>query len=407
MAGLHRAGDGENVRSSRLPGGHLLAAALDRQLMIWSDRGGASRHIGDRWAIRCADMLREAEGSNWPIPHDATYRLVSVMRLDDVPEVSKEANRHQLENPDFLLIGTEPGTDRPILQAADAKFAPDRIRPSQVSATVVSNLLDVGGAARQIVDETLAAHGLSNPRIVRGVFLSPDSEMSEYLLRRVTTGRRATVDRSEVVTIPPRPDRLFVGLPESRLIGPLARIDELPVTPRTNLISAIYYFRLSCACFYLWGEEHRPLLANEPAADPEPGLVAAAVTMRAERATNAFELVEHWSLDVEPQVRARAAIAEVATLPIRIREVRAEIDKAGLGGDNKVLRIVRGDLESAFRAALHDEVGTVLADDPRSLSQILNDVATASRSLRADMLDVMRRKIETLGSDLPTAAGDS
>ncbi|MCO5175700.1 MAG: hypothetical protein M9890_01855 [Thermomicrobiales bacterium] len=384
-----------------------MAAALDRQLMIWSDRGGASRHIGDRWAIRCAEVLRDAEGTEWPIPHDDAYRIVSVMRLDDVPEVSKEANRHQLENPDFLLIGTQRGKDQPILQAADAKFAPDRIRPSQVSAAVVSNLLDVGGAAHQIVDETRAAHGLSAPRIVRGVFLSPESEMSEHLLRRVTTGRRATVDRSEVVTIPPRPDQLFVGLPESRLIGPLARIDELPVTPRNNLISAIYYFRLSCACFYLWGEEHRPLLTSEPASEPEPGMVAAAVTMRAERATNAFEVVERWSMDVEPQVRARTAIGEVATLPIRIREVRAEIEKAGLGGDNKVLRIVRGGLESAFRSALHDEVGDILADDPRSLSQILNDVATASRGLRKDMLAVMRQNIEALRTELPEAAADN
>ncbi len=394
----------ENVESPRLPGSNLIAAALDRQVMIWSDRGGASRHIGDRWAIRCDEALRDAIGSRWPIPHDDPFEVLDIVRLDDVPEVSREANQHHLENPDFLLIGSQNGHDKPILQAVDAKFAPDRIKPSQVSAEVVGNLLELEGTAHQIVDDAFAAHGLGKPRIVRGVFVSPQSEMSELLLRRVTTGRRAPVDRAEVVMIPPQPERLFAGMPESRIIGPLARIDALPVTPRSNLISAIYYFRLSCACFYFWGEEHKPLLSPTPPAPPEPGMVAAVVSQRAEGAMSAYELAERWAMDIEPQVRARAAVSEVAALPIRIRELRSEIDRAGLGGDNKALRMVRRDLELAFRERLHETVGEVLADDPRPLTQILDDVASASRSLRGEMLDVMHERIAAADAILGEAA---
>src|SRR3712207_2543893 len=121
----------ENVASARLPGGSLIAASLDRQLMVWSDRGGASRHIGDRWAVRSAEALREAVGGEWPVPYAPSFTLIEVVRLDDVPEVSREANLHHLENPDFLLIGTRDGGSSTVLQAADAKFAADRIKPSQ------------------------------------------------------------------------------------------------------------------------------------------------------------------------------------------------------------------------------------------------------------------------------------
>jgi len=376
----------ENVSSPLLPGGDLISASLDRQVMVWSDRGGASRHIGDRWAIRCADALDEAIGSDWPIPHDTPFTLVEVIRLDDVPEVSREANLHHLENPDFILVGTRAGDRRAILQAVDAKFAADRIKPSQVSADVLLNLISLpNGATRALVDAEVARLGFENPQLVRGVFVAPRSVLTEQLLRRVTTGRRATVDPLEVVTVPPDPASLFAGLGPSQLIGNLARLDALPVTPKTNVISAIYYFRLACACFYLWGEEHRPLLTNQGVLEPEPGVVAAELSARANRAASAFGLVDSWAADIQLVVQSREAIAAVAVLPVRMREIRSMLERAGRSGENKVLRGIRRDLEVTFKARLNDSIGVIASDDPRSLSVILDDVAAVSRGLGPEM----------------------
>jgi hypothetical protein len=387
----------ENVNSPLLPGGNLISASLDRQVMIWSDRGGASRHIGDRWAARCSRALDEAVGTQWPVPLDEPFEVVDIIRLDDVPDVSREANRHHLENPDFLLIGSRSSSARPYLQAADAKFAADRIKPSQVSAIIVQNLLAVeGGATRALVDETLAAHGLAEPEIVRGVFIAPRSELTDYLLRRVTTGKRASVDAREVVTIPPRPETMFAGLPESRIIGGLARIDALPVTPRDNLISAIYYFRLACACFYLWNEGNRPLLGGGSSEEPEPGIIAAEVAARSTAASSAYGLVDAWAVDVQPQVQARQAISDVATLPIRMGDIRQQLERAG-AGEPRAVRQVRRDLDIAFRARLAELVGTIEADDPRSLTQILSDVAEASRSLAGEMRALLDQLIVQAG----------
>jgi len=392
--------DNENVTSPLLPGGNLISASLDRQVMIWSDRGGASRHIGDRWAVRCSIALDEAIGTRWPVPGDEPFDLMHVIRLDDVPEVSHEANRHHLENPDFLLIGTRSTAERPCLQAADAKFAADRIKPSQVSAEIVHNLLAVDeGVTRALVDGTIAELGLTDPEIVRGVFISPHSTLTDHLLRRVTTGRNASVDIREVVTVPPQPGAMFAGLPQSRVIGALARIDALPVTPRDNLISAIYYFRLACACFYLWNEGNKPLLSARILDDPEPGVVAAELAARASAATSAFGLVDAWAADVEPQVQARQAIADVASLPVRMGDIRQALDRAGAAGEPRAVRRVRRDLEIAFRSRLHEVTGEIDADDPRPLTQILADVAQASRSLTGEMGQLLNQLVSSAAWD--------
>lgn len=380
----------ENVTSPLLPGGNLISASLDRQVMIWSDRGGASRHIGDRWAVRCSSALDESIGTIWPVPHAESFELFHVIRLDDVPEVSREANRHHLENPDFLLIGARTSDARPCMQAADAKFAADRIKPSQVSAEIVRNLLAVEeGVTRALVDTTFAELGLGEPEIVRGVFVSPRSILTDHLLRRVTSGRNPRVDVREVVTVPPEPGAMFGGLPQSRIIGGLARIDALPVTPRDNLVSAIYYFRLACACFYLWNEGNKPLLSARVIDEPEPGVVAAELATRATAVSSAFGLVDAWAADVQPQVQARQAIADVASLPVRMGDIRQRLERAGAGAEPRAIRRVRRDLEIAFRARLHEVTGEIDADDPRPLTQILSDVAQASNSLAGEMRDLL------------------
>lgn len=357
--------------------------------------------------MRSTAVLSEAVGSTWPVPHSEPFLLLDVIRLDDVAEVSSEANRLQLENPDFLLIGKHSSSARPVLQAADAKFAADRIKASQVSAVVVSNLIDVpNGFTRALVRERVEALGLLEPTIVRGVFVVPESELTEHHLNRVAQGRNPTVDRAEVVTIPPDPGSMFSGLPQSRAIGPLARIDALPVTPRTNLISAIYYFRLSCACFYLWNEQQRPLLATASQAEPEPGIVVAEIARRADQVESAYDLAEAWAADIEPLIKAREAVTNVATLPIRMRDVRARVEQAGTDGDNRKLRHVRRALEMAFRTRLIEEVGTIASDDPRPLPEILDVVARTSRALAGEMNALLTESIAR-ASDVDATNGSN
>src|SRR5690606_29479751 len=107
-------------------------------------------------------------------------------------------------------------------------------------------------------------------RVERGVFLSPISPLTDYFWPRVTSGPRAPVDPREVILLPVDPVAMFTGLPMTRLIGILARIDRLPVSPREHILSAMYYFRLACACAWMWVEEQTPLLSNDPPPPVDP-----------------------------------------------------------------------------------------------------------------------------------------
>lgn len=195
---------------------------------------------------------------------------------------------------------------------------------------------------------------------------------------------------------------MFAGVPASRLIGPLARLDALPVTPRTNLLSTIYYFRLACACFYLWAESNRPLLTNErDSPEPETGVIAAEVTNRALDAPGAFELVRQWADDADEIMHARKAVADVASLPVSMRELRDMAASADPANERVQVRAIRRDLELAFRGRLVDSTGIIYPDDARSLNRILKDVGKAARGLRQEM----RQLASELVAEQATLAG--
>lgn len=388
----------ENVSSSLLPGGSLIAAALHRQVMIWSDRGGASRHIGDRWAIRSWESIQHAIGTQWPVPFAEPFELLHAIRLDDLPQVSREANLQQAENPDFLLVGVQRGaSDIAVLQGADAKFAADRIKPSQVSVDVLDRLISVVPSARDLLETTLGELGLGQPTIARGVFICPESTLTDYLVRKASGKPDNQMRPIEIVRVDPSPAAMFVGLPMTGLIAPLARIDALPVTPRNNLISAIYYFRLACACTFLWSEGHRPLLSAASPGEQSPSSIAAELAERAVNADSAWGLIRDWADDVQPQVRAREAIANVASMPIRMRDIRLAVERSGRQDHTGLVRHVRKELELRFRRGLLESVGEISADDPRSLPRILDDVARASRDLKPEL----SKYLEDLVRDAP------
>lgn len=396
----------EDVKDRKLPGGSLLAAYLDRQLMIWSDRGGASRHIGDRWAAHCSAWIDNALNEPWPIPDAEPLVINTVLRLDDVPEVSREANHYHLENPDFLLVGVRPeAADHALVMAVDAKFAADRIRPSQVSAQIVENLVTIPetGVTRQLLEDALRDHDLETREFIDGAFLCPESTLTTFLLKRRSRAREEQNGKAEIVTIPPDPANMFAGLPASNLIGALARIDRLPVTPRENLLSAIYYFRVACACIYLWQEQHRPLFTIREAEPPEIGLVSAEVSLRAQSAHSAYEVMMGMVDDAEVIQRARQSIANVASLPLRMTEIRALLQETGRE-DKSLLRALRRDLELEFQRRLFDRVGEIPADDPRPLGEILDEVAAAARGLRAHMSAFANERVRVLTAPSSSAA---
>lgn len=393
----------QDVRDKQLPGGSLLSAYLDRQLMIWSDRGGASRHIGDRWAAHCSDWLDSALGKPWPLARGENVTITHLVRLDDVDAVSREANLNQLENPDFLLFGVREGhADTAIILAVDAKFAADRIKASQVSAEIVQNLIEIPatGVTRGLVEEVLSSNGYAAQSIEDGSFLCPDSVLTEFLLRRRSRSQRELNGDASIVRIPPDPAAMFDGLPASHLIGMLARQDRLPVTPRENLLSALYYFRVACACIYLWQEQQLPLFTIHAAPQVEIGMVSADIARRAAPGKSAYSIMFELVDEAETVQRARQAVGNVASLPLRMGEIRSLLQSVGREGEKQALRMLRKDLELEFRKQLFERIGEIPAGDPRPIGDILDEVATASRELREHMREFAVNRAQNL--DIPS-----
>ena len=103
----------DNVRSASLPGGSLLTAMLDRQVMVLADRGSASALIGSQWADFAASHADQLVGATVSIPKSGRLHTIErVVRLDHDDRIAKRASRNGLQNPDLLLFGRLDGRER-------------------------------------------------------------------------------------------------------------------------------------------------------------------------------------------------------------------------------------------------------------------------------------------------------
>jgi hypothetical protein len=368
---------GDNTRSPLLPGGDLVSALFDREVMGLADRGGASNLIGDRWADMAARHVATWIGTERRLHGDDQdpLRIVRVDRLDATPAVAAAASKRGLQNPDLLLIGQRG--DQQAVQAADAKFSVETARSKQVSPEVVLGLMEL----RNHVPGILA--GVSERvRIESGVFLCPDYPLTHLMLRHRRGIVRTTVRREEVVLVPAVPDQFWDGVPGAELIPPLAATDNLAARPHENLMAGVYYFRLARAAVGFWLDATKPLLLHNDMVIVDIDAVRDETVRRSREAVSAIELIRRWDADVQTIRNQRAAIDQVAGLPIPGRDLRPMAARIALavGADPPSANQVRRRLGSWYRGVLRDRFGPIpppVADLP----SILRQFADAGRDL--------------------------
>ena len=375
------------LSSPKVPGGSFLAALNDRRLQAWSDRGGASREIGERWSKLVAEELSNLVGQTLTFGGARATRLQAVLWLDGRPEIARRAGRHGLPSPDFMLA-YESHAGTLVLQPADAKFSVQKVKFEQISARTLRALLDSRDPA--LLEEL----SLRLPRmapgtvdVIDGVVVSPAGVLTEYYLTenslsRVVAGSGTRLRREQLVTLAADPRRLFAGLSVARLVGLLAAVDRLPVRPSTDLVAAVYYVRLACACRWLWEEAQRPLLAleSQPPADLE-GLFSEAAT-RARHAEAAFEMVERWAQETKEIRRTREMIARLTNPPLPTAELRELFTRAGLVPNRRLEQQIRGELSGWYRRRLIERVGEIPARPSRPIVDFLQELARQSRELQ-------------------------
>lgn len=389
----------ETIRSSRLPGGSLVAALFDREVMIVADRGGASNAIGHRWADLAAAYAAGwvADGRTIQTAEGDEYPVVRVDRLDATPRIAATASRRGLQNPDLLLIAQQGS--RQALQAADAKFSVETARSKQVSPDVVQALLTI----RDQVPELLPDLG-SDVDIAPGIFLSPDYPLTHLMLQRRRGIVRTTVRPNEVELIPVVPDRFWGEMEGSSLIDVLAAVDSLPVLPEDSLMAGVYYFRLARAALGFWLDATKPLLLFHDVVTVDEPRVRAEAQHRAVDAISAIAMIRQWDADVQAIRDQRAAIDQAAGLPIPGRDLRPLIARAASHGAGQPpsANQVRRRLGAWYRGELRQRVGPLLPplDDvpavQRQLAAIARELAPqAERMLERIVVELMAER-ETL-----------
>jgi hypothetical protein len=386
----------EQIRSPLLPGGDLVSALFDREVMALADRGGASNLIGDRWAD-----LAAAHAATWAASgrlietgdHDAAP-IVRVDRLDANPRIAAAASRRSMQNPDLLLIGQQG--ERHVVQAADAKFSVETARSKQVSPEVVVGLLGLRDLLPDLLpDLEDAVH------IEPGIFLCPDYPLTHLMLQseqRLRRGiLRTTVRPWEVALVPVSAASFWDGVDGASLIAPLAAVDEVPVRPDESLLAGVYYFRLARAAVGFWLDATKPLLLCNDVVRVEEPAVLAETERRASRSDSAIELIRQWDADVQTVRNQRAAVEQVAGLPIPGRELRPMATRIaeGLGAEPPSANQVRRRLGSWYRGELRDQVGPIMPP-VTDLQAELRRVAAAGREVAPRLEEELERVVREL-----------
>lgn len=346
-----------------------------------ADRGGASNLVGDRWADLAAAYAATWVDELRPIHMDdgTLAPIVRVDRLDATPAIAAAASKRGMQNPDLLLIGERAG--RPVIQAADAKFSVETARSKQVSADVVRGLLDL----RAIVPHLLSEVG-NDPEIEPGVFLSPDYPLTHLMLRRKHGIVRTTVQPDEVVLTPAPPDVFWIGVDGAAIMAPLAAVDQLPVTTDESLMAGLYYFRLARAAVGCWIDATKPLLLHDDVVQVDINAIRIETVARTRTATSAIGLIRQWNADVETIRQQRAAVDQVAALPIPGRELREMAMRSAKrsGTEPPSVNQIRKRVGAWYRGELRKRVGAVTPPAP-DLPAVLRQIGAASRDLNREL----------------------
>jgi len=364
------------IVSDKLPGRTLVTACLDRRIMALADRGQSSGAVGDRWAAMCAQAVRAWNGAEQSAPGGGDpFRITRVVRLDDIPAVAATASKRGLQNPDFLVLGTED--DETIVQGLDAKFSAETAKPRQVSASVVSDLLQL----RNLL-EPITGPVPDDVVVLDGMFLCPDYPLTRLIFKGQPGMLRPSVRPDQVMLIDAPADEFFGPVPGGNLISSIASIDGLPVEIEESLLASLYYFRLVRSVAGIQSDERRPLLGDGERYEVDYDIIGDDLEDRRSHAASAIDLVREWDRDADLIRGQREAVEQVAGLPIIAGELREKIDRAAYAAGRLPPSVnrVRRRIGSWYRTELRESVGPVLppVDD---LGAVLDRIGRAGRSL--------------------------
>lgn len=384
-----------SISSPVFPGGSLLSAVFDRNVMRLSDRGGASGLIGHRWSDVCSRELDAWPGASLPTLHGAGLHVARIVRLDDIPAVARAASRKKLQNPDYIVVARNGRS--PVMFSADAKFSVETAVASQVSADALRALLELGPVFTGHIGEFDAVG-----EVIDGIFLSPDYSLTQYMLGRRRGYRSVSVDHRQIHLLPVASVPFLKPLEGARLIPIFAVVDGYDDESRSSLLVGLYYFRLARAVIGCWGDMVTPLLGPRRTDAIDLAAIEERTRLYARDARSGWEIVDRWDAAAESVRSQRDTVNRITSVPIINRELREELDAAvsAAGVEAPSMNKVRRRIGSWFRDQVVDQVGPLEPPVP-DFPGVIHRLETVCGELRLQLSAATTRIIAEMISEAP------
>ena len=381
-------------RNAPTRGGHrypqptVLGSLLDRRLMGLADRGGSSGYVGHAWGEFCQHWLMGNIGQALSVGPDIQGTLDSVVVIDAIPGLAAFASSRGLQNPDFALtLSTDDGA---VLVAADAKFSIETAKPRQVSAEILTALIETPGTP-------VRAHVRMSGAERDGFFITPDYELTQLVMNGTTGILKTAVSSDQVCLLHADPAELLRRPDLQALIDGLESVDQGFSAWRSDLVAALYYCRCAFACIGCRIDETKPLLGRSEVKEiDDPGLLPE-LLRRGERSASAWELVQRWDRDAEEVRAIRIQVHQAADIGIANRDIRTMVERESqrLGKPAPSVNRVRRELALWTDAELVGRFGTVFHPVP-NLSRFIADLRGAIEELRPRVPAQVRAIVEGL-----------
>jgi hypothetical protein len=363
----------------------MVRSLLDRRLMGLADRGGSSGFVGQAWGGICRTWLTDQVGRRLEVTPDLHGTVRFVLDLDAMPRLPAFASSRGLANPDFIVgLDSDDGT---VLVAADAKFSIETAKPRQVSAEILTALLETPGTP-------IAVDGDARGRERDGIFITPDYELTRLVMTGTMGIQRTAVAAEQVYLLDVDPARLIWRSDLHESIGVLAPLDDLISDWRSDTVAALYYARCAFACIGSRIDETRPLLGRSAGyVGEDPGLLPE-LLRRAQTARSAWHLVQRWDRDAEEVREIRVRIHQAAELAIANRDLRTLVErdalKAGIAPPS--MNRVRRDLAKWVGAELEQQYGMIyfpVADVDGLVARLRRSVAELHPAIPAQVRQIV------------------
>lgn len=382
-----------SISSPVFPGGSLVSAIFDRNVMRLSDRGGASGLIGDRWSDICSHELETWPGTAISTPDGQEMQVERIVRLDDTPAVARAASKKKLQNPDYVVVGRTG--DTPLLLSADAKFSVETAGASQVSADALSALLGIGPVITDQIGRLDAGR-----EIIDGIFLSPDFSLTHYMLGRRRGYRSVSVDRRQIHLLPVASVPFLKPLQGARLIPIFADVDGYDRESRSSLLVGLYYFRLSRAVIGCWADMVTPLLGARQPVPTDLARIEEQTRLFARDARSGWDIVDRWDAAAESVRSQREVVNRITSVPIVNRELRDELDAAVAITQVEApsMNKVRRRIGSWFRDQVIERIG-VLSPPVDDFPAVIHQLELIAADLRLQLPEATTRIIAEMLSE--------